>query len=125
MNSEIGGLYSSVVTMVSSPVNALILLSIGYELKLDLSIMKDVITVSGIRLAIMSAITVIILTAGGSLINSEQLRAAVLFYAVIPPAFITPMFIRDAEESAFAATTLSFYTIITIAGYVILAAMFA
>jgi hypothetical protein len=65
------------------------------------------------------------MTAGRSLINSELLRAAVLFYVVIPPAFITPIFIRDPDESAFAATTLSFYTIITITGYVILAAMFA
>ena len=125
MNSEIGGLYSAAVTMITSPVNALILLSVGYELKLDMSMMKDIITVSGIRLAVMSLITLIIMTVGRSLINSELLRAAVLFYVVIPPAFITPIFIRDPDESAFAATTLSFYTIITITGYVILAAMFA
>lgn len=125
MSSEIGGLYSAVVSMVTSPVSALILLAVGYELKLDASMMKDVITVSGIRLAIMVTITVILLTAGSSLINSEQLRAAVLFYAVIPPQFITPIFIRDPRESAFAATTLSFYTIITIIGYIILASMFA
>ena len=125
MNSQIGGLYSAVVAMISSPVNALILMAVGYELKLDASMMKDVIKVSGIRLVIMGIITAVILTAGSSLINSEQLRAAVMFYAVIPPAFITPMFIRDPGESAFAATTLSFYTIITIIGYIILAAMFA
>ena len=125
MSSEIGSLYSAVVSMITSPVSALILLCVGYELAFDPAMMKDVVKVSLIRLAVMGVITAIILTAGHSLIVSEQLKAAVLIYAVLPPQFITPIFIRDPKESAFAATTLSFHTLITIAGYVALAAVMA
>ena len=87
--------------------------------------MQDVVKVSLIRLAVNSIIVAIILTAGHSLIISEQLKTGVLLYAVLPPQYITPIFIRDAKESAFAATTLSFHTLITIAGYIILAAIAA
>ena len=123
LNSAVGELYSAVVSMITSPVSALILLCVGYELQFDPSMMKEVCKVSVIRLAIMAVITVILLTAGSPLITSPQLKAAVLIYAVLPPQFITPIFIRDPKESAFAATTLSFYSLITIAGYIVLAAM--
>ena len=121
MSSEIGSLYSAVVSMITSPVSALILLSVGYELQLDRSMLKDVAKVSICRLAVMCIITAVLLTAGKALITSDLLKAAVLIYAVLPPQFITPIFIKDPKESAFAATTLSFYSLITIAGYVLLA----
>lgn len=125
LNSSTGTVYSSVVSMITSPVSALILLCVGYELEFDLSMMKDVVKVSVSRLVIMAVITVILMTAGHSLLISKELEAAVLLYAVLPPQFITPIFIKDAKESAFAATTLSFYTLITITGYVVIAAVMA
>ncbi len=125
LNSSIGVIYSSVVSMITSPVSALILLCVGYELEFDLSMMKDVMKVSAARLAVMTAITVILMTAGHSLLISKELEAAVLLYAVLPPQFITPIFMKDEKESAFAATTLSFYTLITIIGYVVIAAVMA
>lgn len=122
MASQIGSLYTTVITMVTSPVSALILMSVGYELELDPALLKDVGTVSIIRLLINAFITLVLLTAGRSLIISDQLRAAVLLYAILPPQFITPIFIKNTKESSFAATVLSFYTLITIVGFVILAA---
>lgn len=123
MASETGSLYSAVISMVTSPVSALILLSVGYELEQDPVMMKDVVKVSIIRLAVMGFITAILLTIGSSLIISEQLRFAVLIYALLPPQFITPIFIKDAKESSFAATLCSFHSLVTIAGYIVLAAI--
>lgn len=122
MASQIGSLYTAVITMVTSPVSALILMSVGYELELDPALLKDVATVSIIRLLINALIALVLLTAARSLIISDQLRAAVLLYAILPPQFITPIFIKNTKESSFAATVLSFYTLITIVGFVILAA---
>ena len=121
MASETGSLYTAVINMVTSPLNALILMSVGYELEPDPSLLKDVGRVSIIRVLINAVIALVILTIGRSLIISDQLRAAVLIYAILPPQFITPIFIKDADESSFAATVLSFYTLITIAGFIILA----
>jgi len=123
MASEAVSLYTAVISMITSPVSALILMSVGYELELDAALLKDVGTVSIIRLFIKASITAILLTAGRFLIISDQLRAAVLIYAILPPQFITLIFIKDSKESSFAATVLSFYTLITIGGYIVLAAM--
>ena len=122
MASQIGSLYTAVVNMVTSPVSALILMSVGYELELDPALLKDVGTVSIIRLLINALITLVLLTTGRFLIISDQLMTAVLLYAILPPQFITPIFIKNTKESSFAATVLSFYTLITIVGFVILAA---
>lgn len=122
LSSPVGGLYSSVVNMITSPVSAMILLSVGYELQFDASMMKDVVKVSGIRLILNGLIAAIILTVGKSLINSDMLFTAVILYAVLPPQFITPIFIKDEKESSFAATTLSFHTLVTIAAYIAIAA---
>ena len=123
MTSQIGSLYTAVINMVTSPVSALILMSVGYELELDPALLKDVGTVSIIRLLINALIALVLLTAGRFLIISDQLMTAVLIYAILPPQFITPIFIKDTKQSSFAATVLSFYTLITIAGYIILAAI--
>ncbi|MBQ7993395.1 MAG: hypothetical protein IJ252_10225 [Solobacterium sp.] len=123
MSSQIGSLYTAVINMVTSPVSALILMSVGYELELDPALLKDVGTVSIIRLLINALIALVLLTAGRFLIISDQLMTAVLIYAILPPQFITPIFIKDTKQSSFAATVLSFYTLITIAGYIILAAI--
>lgn len=123
MSSQIGSLYTAVINMVTSPVSALILMSVGYELELDPALLKDVGTVSIIRLLINALITLVLLTTGRFLIISDQLMTAVLIYAILPPQFITPIFIKDTKQSSFAATVLSFYTLITIAGYIILAAI--
>ncbi|MBR3356500.1 MAG: hypothetical protein IKG46_01540 [Solobacterium sp.] len=122
MSSQIGSLYTAVINMVTSPVSALILMSVGYELELDPALLKDVGTVSIIRLLINALITLVLLTTGRFLIISDQLMTAVLLYAILPPQFITPIFIKNTKESSFAATVLSFYTLITIVGFVILAA---
>ena len=122
MASQIGSLYTAVVNMVTSPVSALILMSVGYELELDPALLKDVGTVSIIRLLINALITLVLLTTGRFLIISDQLMTAVLLYAILPPQFISPIFIKNTKESSFAATVLSFYTLITIVGFVILAA---
>ena len=64
MSSQIGSLYTAVINMVTSPVSALILMSVGYELELDPALLKDVGTVSIIRLLINALITLVLLTTG-------------------------------------------------------------
>lgn len=59
--SSFESLYSSIVAMVTSPVSAMILLSVGYELGFNASVLKEAAKVSGIRIRINAVICAAIL----------------------------------------------------------------
>ena len=121
-NSKYLSLYTSLVEMISSPVNALILITIGYNLSFNKSTLKEVLKVSILRLIMNILSAVILLTLGNALIINNELKIAVLIFAILPPSFITPVLIEDEEESAFASTVISFYIPLTIVSYVLIAA---
>ena len=122
MASKIGVLYSALVSMITSPLTALILLCVGYELSFEADLMGDVVKVSVIRMVMSGIIGALLLFVARPLIISRALFVAVLLYVCLPPQFITPIFIKDDREAQFAATTLSFYTVVTIIAYICIAA---
>jgi hypothetical protein len=122
-DSPVTPIYTAVESMIASPLTALILLSVGYDLRFNAKLMKNVLKTCGLRAILMLMVMGFLLTVGRNLIDSKELLVAVLLYFSLPPQFVTPVFVRNENERAYVATMLSCYSILTIVVYTIIATM--
>lgn len=120
VNSAIGATYSTVVTMITAPLGAMVLITVGFGLEFDKDVLAAVFKVSAVRLVLQLAFMVVILFLFKPYWSEKALFVAVILEFLLPAQFITPIYIEDAKQQKFASTTLSVYSLITIAAYIIL-----
>ena len=58
LNSSVGGIVTSVISMIAAPTSAIVLLVVGYELNMKRELMKKVLITVVTRLAIMAVLLV-------------------------------------------------------------------
>lgn len=108
---------------ISAPVSALILLAIGYDLVFRDIPWRAALQAAGLRLAIMAA-----LGAGALLLfrllwpQAEWDRAVWLMF-LLPPPYVLPVFSTDEGQRVYLSSVLSLSTLITLTGFVLLAAI--
>ena len=117
------GLIDACTGFVSAPTAAIILLTIGYDLRLGDVPWLPVIKVVALRLAIMMGLRALLLAALGVLWPQLDLRAAVNVMFILPPPFVLPVFADAEDERVFVSGALSCSTIVAIAGFALLAAL--
>lgn len=108
-------LYDSCVGFITAPTGFLILLTIGYEVRIDLALLRNVLQTAVFRLAwqfIVAVILVVVLTFLFH-ISIEQ-RYAIYLLCSLPAPFIIPMFSDLKEDASYVASTYSLSTILTI-----------
>lgn len=114
LNSAAGGIVTSVISMITAPTSALVLIVVGYELNMKKSLLKKVAQTVVFRLVIM-----IVLLIGVSWIVTalfgydKELQVALMVLYALPAPFIIPMFADLGEDSEYVSTTLSLNTVIT------------
>ena len=113
-SSGLAPVYENAMTVVTNPVTALVLLSVGYDLSFDKKLMRSVLYISAIRFLLMSLAMIFILTVCRPLVTSQELVVAVLLYFMLPPQFITPIFVKDDAERGYVSTMISLYSLVTI-----------
>ncbi len=121
INSPFGPLYTSTITMLTTPVSALILIAVGYTLDFDRNVLKSALTTAGLRLAVQALLVALVWWILQSVIVEPALRIALLLFAFLPPPFISAIYTREKEKAIFASTTTSLYIAVSIAAFVILA----
>ena len=121
--SGISGILDACTDFVSAPTAALILLAIGYDLVFTDIPWKDTCAVIGLRLAIMAAL-------GGGLLLVLRLlwpqmhaQAAVILMFLLPPPFVLPVFAEGTEDRAYVSAALSVSTLVSIAGFALMAVL--
>ena len=120
--SQVGAVINSAVSFMSAPISALILLVIGYSIELSRPNLKALVSnhcsSSRHRLCAVSAC---IFPAERAFAHEplKQLGPPAVFHP--SPAFVVPIFVRKEAEQPFIATTLSIYSLFSIAAYIILA----
>lgn len=119
--AEIYGVYSSVIEMVTGPLTALVLLTVGYDLALDRSVLVSVAKVSLARLLLKGCGLATIVFLFRSFWADKSLLAAVVLMFCLPGQFITPIYVSEEEQRKFVSTQLSIYTLISILVYIVIA----
>lgn len=135
--SPAGPVYSAGISFLTTPLNALILLAIGYDLAPEggriVSALKAVLC----RLVLQAAACAAVLFAtarvfagdpsGNSSGNPSEMilvMTAVMAYMSVPTTFSMQAYVKDEEGSRFVSTTNSIYALVTIVLYVFITAWF-
>ncbi len=116
-----GGIYTSLVGFLTAPVSALVLFCVGYELTMDVSILKPAVKAVGFRIVLSACMLFLvyqIIFSRGSP-DPVYIMALVLFFA-LPPSMIIPMYTKKDSDNQFTSTALSLYLIVTITVFAVL-----
>ena len=124
--TALGPVIDAVCDFVSAPTSAVILVVIGYRMYFKGLKWNRVLKVAGIRIAMQIVFATIILIiykiVGGELTSKLAIQSLVLML-ILPPPFILPLYVDGEEKREFYSSELSFYTLITIVGFIIMLAI--
>ena len=120
-------LIDSICDFASAPTSAAILVVIGYRMNfkgLDVKRVGRACLIRVILQGVFAALVLAIFKAVGG-VCAERLTTFTLILAIIlPPPFILPLYIEESEKKEFYSLTISAYTVISIAGFAVLTALY-
>ncbi len=121
--SGISSIIDACTDFVSAPTSAIILLTIGYDLVLTDVPWAATCKVVGLRFVIMMILRVV-LGAIFRLIGADPaLGSALNVMFILPPPYVLPVFADDENQRTYISSVLSVSTIVTILGFIVLAAI--
>lgn len=120
--SQAGAVVTGVISFMSAPISALILIVIGYGIEFSRSNLSAALKAILLRALVMSALCALAYNIIRAVIPmSDPMKWALALLFLLPPPFVLPIFVRKEDEQRYIATTLSVYTLISIAAFTILA----
>ena len=118
-----GTVLMELIAFISAPTSALILLVVGYQLKVSKRLMKPVAVTLGLRLAVMAVIFGLVSLILFAIIPYEKpLMLALMLQYTLPAPFIIPLFADLKDDGEYVSTTLSMGTVLSVALFVFVAA---
>ena len=125
LNSSVGGIVTSVISMIAAPTSAIVLLVVGYELNMKHELMKKVLITVVTRLGIMAVLLVAVSAIVTGIFGyDKELEVALMVLYSLPAPFIIPMFADLGDDSEYVSTTLSVNTVVTIILFVFISAFY-
>ncbi len=121
-STEAGDVILSTVSFLSAPISALILLVVGYGIEFSPSGLKA--SFASILLRILTVFALYWLTRSilNAIIPANPIMDwALLIFFILPPPFVIPIFIRKEDEQSYISTTLSVYSMLSIAAFIVIA----
>ena len=120
----VAGIVDACTAFVAAPTSALILLSIGYDLVSGQVRWGQAVKAVGVRLVIMAVLgTGTLFLLRGLFGQDVALERAIVLMFLLPPPFVLPIFADDDQERSSIASALSLSTLVTMAAFVVLAAI--
>ncbi|HWS29549.1 MAG TPA: hypothetical protein VN512_05465 [Clostridia bacterium] len=120
--SPLGGAFDEVLLFLSAPTAALIMFVVGYSFDISHLDLKRAFALAGGRLVFQSLVAAAgIFITGLFVPNNDLLKWAFVTMAILPPSFLVSIFMKDEKETAFCSDFLSFYTLITMLLFAVMA----
>ncbi len=117
-----GSVILSTISFMSAPISMLILLVIGYGIEFSRPNLKGSLQSILLRLLTLFALYLATRAILGAIMPVSALTDwALLLFFILPPPFVTPIFIRKQDEQGYLSTTLSIYSLLSIAAFIIIA----
>ncbi|MCR5627585.1 MAG: hypothetical protein K6F99_09705 [Lachnospiraceae bacterium] len=121
--SGISGVIDACTSFVSAPTAGIILITIGYDLVLNNIPWGSVIKTAFSRILVMAVLRII----AGFIVNAfapgSGLEMALNVMFILPPPYVLPVFADDEKQRNYVSSSLSVITLLTVVGFVILAAI--
>lgn len=120
--TAVGEVLSALLSFITAPTSALILIVIGYQLHASKELLRPVLTTMGLRLCVLGAICAAICAILFAIIPyDKQLLLALILQYTLPAAFIIPLFADLGKNAEYVSTTLSLGTVLSVVLYFFLA----
>ena len=118
-----GTVLMELIAFIAAPTSALILLVVGYQLKVSRKLMKPVAITLGLRLAVMAvAFGLVSLVLFAIIPYEKPLMLALMLQYTLPAPFIIPLFADLKEDGEYVSTTLSMGTVLSVLLFAFVAA---
>lgn len=123
LSSAASGIVTGIISAVTAPTSALVLLVVGYELELDKSILKPMAVTVACRLALMAVLLLAVSFITFHIMPYDRgLHIALMILYALPAPFIIPLFADVGDEGKYISTSLSVHTLCTVLLFVAIAA---
>lgn len=111
-----GEVLMSLISFVTAPTSALILLVVGYQLRVSRRLLRPVAVTLGLRLAVMAVVMGIVSAVLFAIIPYDKLlMLALMLQYTLPAPFIIPLYAELGEDGEYVSTTLSLGTVLAVA----------
>ena len=121
--TDIGMILMELISFITAPTSALILLVVGYQLKVSKKLMRPVLTTLGLRLAVMIGVMGFVSLVLFAIIPYDKmLMLALMLQYTLPAPFIIPLFADLGEDGEYVSTSLSMGTLLSVVLFVFVAA---
>lgn len=121
--SPAAGVVTGIISMITAPTSALVLLVVGYELDLDKSLLRPVAVTVVSRLAVMAVLLTVVSFVLFHIVPYDKgLQIALMILYALPAPFIIPLFADVGDEGKYISTSLSLHTLCTVLLFAAIAA---
>ncbi len=121
--TSFGSVLAELISFITAPTSALILLVVGYQLNFSKKLMKPVAITLALRTVVMLAIFGIVSAILFAIIEYDKLlMLALMLQYTLPAPFIIPLFADLGEDGEYVSTSLSMGTLLSVVLFVFVAA---
>lgn len=118
-----GVVLTELISFITAPTSALILLVVGYQLNFSKRLMKPVAITLALRLGVMAVVFALVSLVLFAIIPYDKLlMLALMLQYTLPAPFIIPLYADMKEDGEYVSTTLSMGTLLTVVLFVFIAA---
>ena len=124
LRTEAGILYTETISMITSPLSAMILVVVGYSIVPKKEMLRPCLRTIALRAVLQAAMILGMLAAVHHFIGqSRTLDLAIIIYMSAPATFSMQAFVKDPDASAYVSTTNALYCFVSVAVYALAASL--
>ena len=118
-----GEIVSSLLSFITAPTSALILIIMGYQLHVSRQLLRPVLTTMGLRLGVLAVVCAAVSGILFAVIPFDNgLLLALMLQYTLPAPFIIPLYADLGDDAEYVSTTLSLGTVLAVLLFFLLAA---
>ena len=118
-----GEIVSSLLSFITSPTSALILIIMGYQLHVSRQLLRPVLTTMGLRLGVLAVVCAAVSGILFAVIPFDKgLLLALMLQYTLPAPFIIPLYADLGDDAEYVSTTLSLGTVLAVLLFFLLTA---
>lgn len=118
-----GEIVSSLLSFITAPTSALILIIMGYQLHVSRQLLRPVLTTMGLRLGVLAVVCAAVSGILFAVIPFDKgLLLALMLQYTLPAPFIIPLYADMGDDAEYVSTTLSLGTVLAVLLFFLLAA---
>lgn len=118
-----GEIISSLLSFITAPTSALILIIMGYQLHVSRQLLRPVLTTMGLRLGVLAVVCAAVSGILFAVIPFDKgLLLALMLQYTLPAPFIIPLYADLGDDAEYVSTTLSLGTVLAVLLFFLLTA---